>query len=100
MFRFLRLTGWRLRAVVQAVADATRTWAIVPQVYRVERYGVTENGRLGVSYRRTFRRREVLRLKFAGAVRVFVASVRLRVVGDLVVTRFPEEGLLANLLHV
>src|SRR5690348_4868617 len=100
MLRSLLLSVWVPRAVVQAVIDAARAWAVAPHVYRVERYALAENGRLGVRSRRTFRRREVLRLKSVSALRVFAGSFRLGVARDVVITRFPEEGLLANFLHV
>ncbi len=93
-------SGWALRVAVQAAIDAGRTWTIMPNVYRKVGYTRAVNGGWRIRHRRRFRLREVLRIKFGAALRVFVASVRLGTARDVVVTRYPEEGLLANLLHV
>lgn len=93
-------SGWALRAALRAGSDARRTWAIMPNVYRKEKYSRVVNGGWHIRYRRRLRLLEVLRIKFGAALRVFVASVRLGVAREVVVTRYPEEGLLANLLHV
>lgn len=92
--------GWMLRAALQAALDAGRAWAIMPNHYRNAGYERAENGGVRIRYRRGFRRREALELKLFTALRVFVASVRLGVARDVVVTRYAKEGLLANLLHV
>ena len=95
-----RALGGVLRAAIQAAVDAGRTWAVVPHVYRKAAYDRGKNGGWRVRYRRRFRPQEVLRVKSASAIRVFAASFRLGLARDVVVTRYPEEGLLANLLHV
>jgi len=41
-----------------------------------------------------------LRQKFTAAAGVWIASLKLGVARDVTVTHYPEEGLLANLLHV
>ncbi len=89
-----------LRAVVQAAIDAGRAWAIMPNHYRNAGYARAENGGVRIRYRRRFRVGEVLGLKLHTATRVFVASVKLAVARDVVVSRYAKEGLLANLLHV
>jgi hypothetical protein len=88
-----------LRAAAQAAKDAGRAWAVVPHFYRKATYARAPNGRWRRSWR-PFRPDEVLRLKVAIALGVWVASIRLGVSRDVVVTRHPEEGLLANLLRV
>jgi len=80
--------------------DAGRAWAVVPHVHRKAGYARARNGGWRVRYRRRFRLREVLKQKLAAAVGVFRASLRLGFARDVIVTHYPEEGLLANLLHV
>lgn len=92
--------GWVLRAAVRAAIDAARACVIVPHVYSKAGYARAKDGGWRLRYRRRFRLREVLRLKSLAAMRVLVASFRLGVARDIVVPRYPEEGLLANLLHV
>jgi hypothetical protein len=95
------LPGTRpMRAAMQAVMDAGRAWAITPHVHSKSRYARAQNGGWRVRSRLQFRPGEVRRLKLAAAVRVFIASARLGVARDVIIPRFPEEGLLANLLHV
>jgi len=89
-----------LRAAVQAGMDAGRAWAVAPNVYRNAVYARDRNGGWRVKYRRRFSVREVLRRKLAAAVDTFVASIKLGVAHEVTVTHYPEEGLLANLLHV
>jgi Nodulation protein Z (NodZ) len=94
------VSGWVWRTAVQAAIDAGRAWAVVPNVHRKTGYARARDGGWRVRYRRRFRLREVLRQKLAAAVGVFVASLRLGFARDVIVTRYGEEGLLANLLHV
>jgi hypothetical protein len=94
-----RIMAW-LRVAMQAVKDAVRAWAVVPHVYRFELYGPAKSGGLGVRYRRRFRPHEVLRLKTMAAIRTLRASAKVGFAQDVIVNRYPEEGLLANFLHV
>ena len=89
-----------LRAAVQAITDAVRAWAVVPHVYRFELYGPAKSGGVGIRYRRRFRLDEVVRLKTVAAIRTFMASVAVGFAREVVINRYPEEGLLANFLHV
>jgi hypothetical protein len=98
--RTLALVGSVLWAVVQAAFDTGRAWVIAPLRYRRSFFARNENGGLRLRHRRRFRRMEVLRHKVAAAKQVLVASLSLRVARSVVITRYPEEGLLANLLHV
>lgn len=91
---------WVLRAAVRAAKDAVRAWAIVPHVYRKTAYRRTKSGGLSIRSRRRFRRREVLRMKLRAALGVLVASFKIALARDVVITRYPNEGLLANILHV
>ena len=91
--------AWWLRAAVQAVIDAGRAWAVMPHIHRNTGYARTQKG-WRIRYRQSFRHREVLKLKLLVAAQVFVESVRLGLARNVVVTRYPGEGLMANLLHV
>src|SRR5205807_10340557 len=51
-------------------------------------------------HRRPFRRQEVLKLKISAARRIFIETIKLGIARSVVIPRYPEEGLLANLLHV
>jgi hypothetical protein len=98
--RILALVRWAPRAVAQAVFDAARAWVIVPNVYRKAVYARNASGGWCLRHRRSFGRREVFKLKVSAARRVFIESVKLGVARSVVIPRYPEEGLLANLLHV
>ena len=98
--RILALVRWAPRAVVQAVFDAGRAWVIVPTFYGRAIYARNAKGGWLRRHRRPFRRKEVLKLKIAATRQVFVESVILGVAGSVVIPRYPEEGLFANLLHV
>ncbi len=80
-----------------------RCWAsmgIAPTYYRKAVYTRDANGGWRLRHRRSFRRREVLKLKVSAVRRIFIASIKLGVASSIVIPRYPEEGLLANLLHV
>ena len=98
--RILAVVRWAPRAVVQAVFDAGRAWIIAPTVYRRAVYARNTSGGWCLRHRRSFRRKEVLKIKVSVALRVFTASTKLGIVRSVVIPRYPEEGLLANLLHV
>ena len=98
--RILALVRWAPRAVVQAIFDAGRAWVIAPTVYRRAVYARNANGGWSLRHRRSFRRREVLKLKVSATRRIFIESIKLGVASSIVIPRYPEEGLLANLLHV
>jgi len=98
--RILALVRWAPRAVSQAIFDAGRAWVIVPTVYRRAIYARDASGGWSLRHRRSFLRREVLRLKVLATHRTFIESIKLGVAGSIVIPRYPEEGLLANLLHV
>ena len=98
--RPLLLVRWIFRAAVQAGFDAGRAWAVVPHVSRKSVYDRNEAGGWRVRQRRRFRRKEVLRLKVAAFRRVLVSSFKLGIARSVRIPRFPEEGLLANVLHV
>ena len=100
VFSRLLLPLWLLRAAAQAGKDAGRAWAVAPNVYRNSRYRRDQNGGWRVVRRRQFRRKDVLWLKLAAAKQTFVASIKVGFSSTVVVRRLPEEGLLANLLHV
>jgi hypothetical protein len=59
---------------------------------------ITPNYRL--RHRRPLRRKEVLKLKVSAVRQVVMESIKLRIAGSIVIPRYPQEGLLANLLHV
>jgi hypothetical protein len=86
--------------VVQAVFDAGRAWVIVPTSFGRPIYARNTDGGWRRRHRRPFRRKEVLKLKIAVARRTFIESIKLGVARSIVIPRYPEEGLLANLLHV
>jgi hypothetical protein len=88
------------RAVVRAGLDAGRAWAISPNHYHVATYALNESGGWHLARRRRFRRIEVLRVKILTAPRVFAASIKTGIARSVVIPRYPEEGLAANLLHV
>jgi hypothetical protein len=88
------------RALARAGRDAGRAWAITPNRYRASAYMQDESGGWHFVRRRRFRRSEVLKLKFLTAARVFVASLETGTARSVVISRYPEEGLAANLLHV
>jgi len=94
-----RLAGWALRAVVRAGGDAWRAGAVVPHVHGLAAYERNQNGGWRLKRRRQFRLNEVVRLKLRAAKEVFKASTRIGLARDVVVSRYHEEGLLANLLH-
>jgi hypothetical protein len=73
---------------------------IVPTVYRRAVYARNEKGGWCLRYRRAFRRKEILKLKASAARRTFVESIKLGVARSVVVPRYAEEGLVANMLHV
>ena len=98
--RILTLARWAPRAVVQAVFDAGRAWIIAPTYYGRAIYARNSQGGWCRRHRRPFRRREVLKLKIAATRHVFIESAKLGVARSVVIRRYPEEGLLANLLHV
>ncbi len=98
--RLVRTIGRLPRAAVQAAMDAGRAWAVVPNVFRKAVYARVRSGGWRVRHRRRFRLSEVLRRKLVTAIRTFVASLRLGLARHVIVTHYPEEGLLANLLHV
>ena len=98
--RILALVRWAPRAVVQAVFDAERAWLIVPTSYGRAVYARNGKGGWRRRHRRPFRVKEVLKLKIASTRRVFIESVKLGVARSVVIPRYPEEGLIANLLHV
>jgi hypothetical protein len=99
-FRILTLVRWVPRAVVQAGFDAGRAWAVAPIHYRVTTYVRNENGTWRVARRRRFYRIEILKVKSHAVLLAFVASVRAGIARSVVIPRYPEEGLAANLLHV
>jgi hypothetical protein len=82
------------------VFDAERAWVVAPTVYRRAVYASNATGGWCLRYRRAFRRQEVLKLKISAVHRVFIESIKLGVARFIVIPRYPEEGLLANLLHV
>jgi hypothetical protein len=82
------------------VFDAGRAWIIAPTVYRRAVYARNTSGGWCLRHRRSFRRKEVLKIKVSVALRVFTASTKLGIVRSVVIPCYPEEGLLANLLHV
>src|SRR6185437_5281298 len=96
----VRTIGQLLRSAGQAAMDAGRAWAVVPHVFRQAMYARVRSGGWRIRHRRRFRLREVLRRKLLAAIKTFIASLRLGVARDVIVTHYPEEGLLANLLHV
>jgi hypothetical protein len=98
--RTLTLLRWAPRAVARAGLDAGRAWAITPNRYRVSAYTQDKSGGWHFVRRRRFRRNEVLKLKIFTAARVFVASIKAGTARSVVIRRYPEEGLAANLLHV
>jgi len=98
--RIFALVRWAPRAAVQAVFDAGRAWVIAPTVYRMAVYAPNASGGWCLRHRRPFRRKEVLKLKVSAARRIFIESIKLGVAPSVVIPRYPEEGLLANLLHV
>jgi hypothetical protein len=98
--RILALVGWSPRAAVQAMFDAGRAWGIAPTYYRRAVYTRNANGGWSVGHRRPFRRKEVLKLKVSAVRRIFVESMKIGVIDSIVIPRYPEEGLLANLLHI
>ena len=98
--RILALVRWAPRAAVQAVFDAGRAWVIVPTSYGRAIYARNAKGGWRRRHRRPFRRKEVLKLKIAATRRTFIESIKLGVARSVVIPRYPEEGLLANLLHV
>ena len=100
VIRILDLVRWAPRAVVRAVRDAGRAWVIAPTVYRRAVYARNEKGGWCLRHRRAFRHREILKLKVSAARRIFVESMKLGVARSVVIPRYPEEGLVANLLHV
>ena len=92
--------GWTPRVLVQAVFDAGRAWVIAPPSYGRAVYARNTEGGWRRRHRRPFRRKEVLKLKIAATRRVFIESVKLGFARSVVIPRYPEEGLLANLLHI
>jgi hypothetical protein len=96
----LALVRWAPRAFVRALFDAGRAWVIAPTVYRRAVYAQNASGGWCLRYRRAFRPEEVLKIKISAARRVFIESIKLGIAPAVVVTRYPEEGLVANLLHV
>ena len=98
--RILALVRWTSRAAVQAVFDAGRAWVIVPTYFGRATYARNANGGWCRRPRRPFRRKEVLKLKIAATRRTFIESIKLGVARSVVIPRYAEEGLLANLLHV
>jgi hypothetical protein len=100
ILRILALVRWVPRAAVQAVFDAGRAWAIAPTVYRMTVYAQNASGGWCLRYRRPFRRQEVLKVKISAARRIFIETIKLGIARSVVIPRYPEEGLLANLLHV
>jgi hypothetical protein len=98
--RILALVQRAPRAVARALCDAGRAWVIAPTVYRRAVYARNEKGGWRLRHRRAFRRREILKLKVSAARRIFVESIKLGFTRSLVIPRYPEEGLVANLLHV
>jgi hypothetical protein len=88
------------RAMVRALFDAGRAWVIAPTVYRRAVYAQNASGGWYLRYRRAFRRKEILKLKVSAARRVFIESLKLGIARSVVIPRYGEEGLVANLLHV
>ena len=82
------------------IRDAGRAWIVAPTVYRRAVYASNASGGWSLRHRRSFRRREVLKLKVSATRRIFIESIKLGVASSIVIPRYPEEGLLANLLHV
>jgi hypothetical protein len=80
--------------------DAGRAWGIAPNNYRRAVYTRNANGGWCVGPRRQLRRKQVLKLKVLAVRRIFIESIKLGVAGSIVIPRYPQEGLLANLLHV
>jgi hypothetical protein len=100
MIAILALVRWAPRAVFRAVSDAGRAWVIAPTVYRRAVYARNANGGWCLRHRRAFRRKEILKLKISAVRRIFIESIKLGVAHSIVIPRYPEEGLVANLLHV
>ncbi len=96
----LAFVRWAPRAVVRAVSDAGRAWVIAPTVYRRAVYTQNAKGGWCLRHRQAFRRREILKLKVSAVRRTFVESLKLGVARSIVIARYSEEGLVANLLHV
>ena len=86
--------------MVQAGFDAGRAWAVAPIHYRVTTYVRNESGSWRVARRRRFHRTEILKVKRHAVSLAFVASVKAGIARSVVIPRYPEEGLAANLLHV
>jgi hypothetical protein len=80
--------------------DAGRAWVIAPTVYRRAVYARNAQGGWCLRHRRAFRRKEILKLKISAVRRIFIESIKLGIARSIVIPRYPEEGLVANLLHV
>jgi hypothetical protein len=92
VIRILAVVRWASRAVVQAAFDAGRAWVIVPNVYRRAIYARNASGGWCLRHRRSFRRKEVLKIKVSAALRVFIASTKLGIARSVAIPRYPEEG--------
>jgi hypothetical protein len=98
--RIFALVRWAPRAVVQAMFDAGRAWGIAPNNYRRTGYIRNASGGLRPGPRWQLRRKQVLKLKISAVRQVVMESIKLAIASSIVIPRYPQEGLLANLLHV